>query len=71
METFKSNIINLYGNEGTLWLRELPVIIKNIATQWKLSNLEPVSNLTYNYVLSGFQGSQPIILKLAFKADDL
>ena len=69
--SFKSNIINLYGNQGTIWLTQLPLITKKMAAHWKLSDLTPVSNLTYNYVLSGFQGSQPIILKLAFKADDL
>jgi streptomycin 6-kinase len=29
-----------------------------------LSDLNPVKNLSYNYVLSGFQGEQPIVLKL-------
>ncbi len=33
-----------------------------IAAQWKLSDLKPVM---HNYVLSGFQGGQPIILKLS------
>lgn len=31
-----------------------------------LRDLREVTNLTYNYVLSGFQGNKPIILKLGF-----
>ena len=34
-----------------------------------LSNLKPVEALSYNYVLSGFKGSQPIILKLGLDID--
>jgi streptomycin 6-kinase len=36
-----------------------------------LSGLKPLSNLSYNYVLSGFLGNRPIILKLGLDNDAL
>jgi streptomycin 6-kinase len=61
---FKQNIISIYGIEGKQWLKALPEITSEIAKEYNLSNLKPINNLSYNYVLSGFQGSQPVILKL-------
>jgi len=64
MNTFEQNIINIYQNQGKDWLLELPNIITSLAKIWNLSQLQPVVNLSFNYVLSGFQQNQPIILKL-------
>lgn len=62
---FETNNINLYGTRGKEWLNSLPQQIKSILATHHLSALTPVNNLSYNYVLSGFQDSQPIILKLS------
>lgn len=62
---FKTNIINIYGEIGKTWLLDLPKIISKIANENDLSNLKPLNNLTYNYVLAGLRGKQPIILKLS------
>jgi len=64
MTIFQKNIIALYGEKGRVWLETLPVLIKTIAERLKLRNLESVPNLTCNYVLSGFKGDRPIILKM-------
>lgn len=64
MRDLEKNIINLYGEKGTQWLIDLPDLVKGVAAAHGLSRLKLVKNLSYNYVLSGFQGSQPIILKL-------
>lgn len=55
MKELEKNIINLYGVEGQRWLSNLPNWIKQIARAYKLYDLKPVNNLTYNYVLLGFQ----------------
>lgn len=62
---FENNIISIYGDNGKQWLIDLPNILANIADEWNLSNLKPVDNLSMNYIVSGFQGSQEIILKLS------
>jgi streptomycin 6-kinase len=69
MKAFEQNIINLYGEKGRQWLDDLPSLIAQVAKIYELSNLKLVNNLSYNYVLSGFQGSHPIILKLVLDID--
>jgi streptomycin 6-kinase len=66
---FESNIINIYGKKGQQWLDDLQKLITQVEVTYGLSNLKPVEALSYNYVLSGFQGSQPIILKLGLDID--
>jgi streptomycin 6-kinase len=69
MKTFEQNIINLYGEKGRQWQENLPNLVAQLGNTYGLSNLKPVNNLSYNYVLSGFQGPQPIILKLGLDID--
>jgi streptomycin 6-kinase len=61
---FHSNIISIYGEQGKEWLDELPELVAAISSKLELRDLKAAANLTYNYVLSGFQGDNPIILKL-------
>lgn len=71
MKELEENIINLYGAKGVQWLSDLPKLVEHLEISCGLSNLKPFKNLTYNYVLSGFQGLQPIVLKLSLDHDDL
>ncbi|WED43927.1 aminoglycoside phosphotransferase family protein [Legionella cardiaca] len=66
MSLYEQTIISLYGKEGKRWLEKLPYLINELVAAWQLSHLTPVDNLSYNYVLSGFQHKKPIILKLIF-----
>jgi streptomycin 6-kinase len=71
MTTFRSNIISIYRKQGESWLDELPELVTAISSKLDLRDLKEVSNLTYNYVLSGFQGDNPIILKLGLDSEGL
>ncbi len=71
MKMFENNIINTYGDAGRKWLADLPRMVNDLALRWNLSGLKPIDNLSYNYVLSGFQGVQPIVLKLGFDINGL
>ncbi len=64
MNTFERNLTSLYGDRGNVWLVDLPMTISKIANKYHLSHLQPVNNLSYNYVMSGFQDEKAIILKL-------
>jgi len=64
MNSFETNIINIYGNQGKIWLENLPKIVDAIASDYGLSAVQPLDNLSYHYVLSGLQDNRPIILKL-------
>ena len=66
---FRQNIINIYGDKGKQWLLDLPTIIDKIAQEWNLTDLNPVDNLSINYVASGLQETQEIILKLSLDKD--
>jgi streptomycin 6-kinase len=64
MKALKQNILILYREEGRKWLNNLPKLIMQMETTYGLSNLKPVKNLSYNYVLSGLCGSESVVLKL-------
>ncbi len=71
MNIFHSNILNIYGEKGKAWLNELPELVAAISSKHGLRDLKEVTNLTYNYVLLGFQGDNPIILKASLDSDGL
>lgn len=64
MKTFESNIVNMYGERGRTWLSDLPRITAEAVERYGLSALKPMSNLSYNYVLSGYQDNRAVILKI-------
>ncbi|RTK92955.1 MAG: streptomycin phosphotransferase [Rickettsiales bacterium] len=68
---FHFNIISIYGEQGESWLDELPQLVTAISSRLDLRDLKEVSNLAYNYVLSGFQGDNSIILKLGLDNEAL
>lgn len=65
MEKLQVNITKIYGSRGESWLARLPRNIEELKNAWGLSDLKPLSNLSYSYVLEGFQDRTPIILKLS------
>jgi len=69
--TFQSNIINIYGEGGKAWLNALPELVSAISSKLDLRDLKEVTNLTYTYMLSGFQGDNPIIVKLGLDNEAL
>ncbi|MCF6764778.1 phosphotransferase [Thiotrichales bacterium 19S3-7] len=71
MQTFKNNILAIYAQEGQRWLDLLPSQVQIIKNQYHLSNLQPVKNLSYNYILKGFQADKKIILKIAIDKEAL
>ncbi len=66
-----SNIISIYGEKGRVWLNALPGLVTAISSKLDLHDLKEVTNLSYNYVLSGLQGDNPIILKLGLDNEAL
>jgi streptomycin 6-kinase len=65
MDTFEENITSIYREKGKKWLAELPKQVQQFTALWGLSHLRPCDHLSINYVLSGYQGDNPIILKLS------
>jgi streptomycin 6-kinase len=71
MNILASNILAIHGAAGRAWLDALPTLAAALATRLGLQDLKPIPNLSYNYVLSGFQGPRPIVLKLGLDNDAL
>lgn len=65
MQRLKLNIIKVYGKLGERWLAELPRKIEQLQRIWGLSGLKPFPNLSYSYVLAGFQDNLPVVLKIS------
>jgi len=47
---FIQNIRESFGDEGREWLSRLPGLIQDSSERWGLTNIKPVSNLSYNFV---------------------
>lgn len=71
MTPFESNIISIYGETGKAWLEQLPSLVAQLSYKLGLRDLKTVENLSYNYVLAGFQANTPVILKVGLDADAL
>lgn len=71
MSVFEKNIIGIYGENGKSWIVKLPDLVHKLEALWNLTELKPVANLTYNYVLVGFQSEMPVVLKLSLDSQSL
>ncbi|WP_341788904.1 MULTISPECIES: hypothetical protein [unclassified Rickettsia] len=49
----------------------MPKIVTELAIDWNLTELKSINNLSFNYVLSGYQNNTPIILKISFDNTEL
>ena len=64
MTDFECNIRAQYGQEGQDWLLQLPSLVNKLAEKYKLSQLKPADNSSFNYVVFADKHSQPVVLKL-------
>ncbi len=71
MESFKKKTLNIFGSLGQEWLDNLPCLIQTLSHQWGLFDLHPIDAPSFNYVLTGLQGSTPIVLKVGLHYDEL
>jgi streptomycin 6-kinase len=63
-QEFITTIQNAFGENGHAWLAELPDLIDAASRQWDLTNIQPVSNLSYNFVAFALNGTRRVVLKL-------
>ena len=47
---FISTIKNVFGADGERFIAELPELVEEASQRWELRNVQPVSNLSYNFV---------------------
>jgi streptomycin 6-kinase len=67
MKTLRQNITNLYDSKGSDWITSLPSIVTTLAKHWNLSEIIPVSNMTFNYVAKAILNTkEPVVLKISY-----
>ncbi len=47
---FIQTIKNTFGADGQRWLESLPALLEEASRRWGLTDIQPVSNLSYNFV---------------------
>ncbi len=66
MKTLESNIINLFKDKGEVWFKKLPEIVEELADTWNITEIKPVNNMTFNYVIKAIQNNQdPVVVKIS------
>lgn len=61
---FVSNVKNVYLEDGRAFLDALPESIAEASARWRLTNLEPAQNLSYNFVAFATRGDIQVVLKI-------
>ena len=63
-QEFITTIQNAFGENGRTWLAALPDLIHEASRQWSLTNVQPVPNLSYNFVAFALNGTRDVVLKI-------
>ena len=69
--TFIRNIHAAFGESGRDWLANLPALIEGVSKQWGVVDVQPVPNLSYNFVAFARRGGEDVILKLGVPNPEL
>jgi streptomycin 6-kinase len=62
--TFVPNIKVSFGEDGANWLSRLPLLVEEATQRWDLATVQPVSNLSYNYVAFAKRSNEDVVLKI-------
>lgn len=66
LSKLEKNVIGIFADYGKNWLMQLPAIVETLAAHWSLSNIQPVNNMSYNYVAFAMQDKKvPVVLKIS------
>ena len=68
---FTKTITSVFGEKGRAWLIQLSELIARAARQWGLTDIQPVSNLSYNFVSFAKQGANDVVLKIGVPNKEL
>ena len=63
-QEFIATIQNTFGDGGHAWLIALPDLINKASHNWNLTDIQPVSNLSYNFVAFAKRFDEDVVLKI-------
>lgn len=68
---FIRTIHTTFGADGRKMLSRLPALIELASNHWGLSDVQPVPNLSYNFVAYAKRGRDDVVLKIGVPRDEL
>jgi streptomycin 6-kinase len=68
---FVQNMKDVFGEDGVQLLSDLPKLIDEFSGKWGLSEVEPVSNLSFNFVAFAKRAGEDVVLKLGVPREEL
>ncbi|HET9590209.1 MAG TPA: aminoglycoside phosphotransferase family protein, partial [Anaerolineales bacterium] len=71
---FIHTVENTFGEDGEQLIANLPALIEECSQRWALTNVRPVSNLSYNFVAlakSASSSVQEVVLKIGVPREEL
>lgn len=69
--SFIQTIQNVAKEDGYKFLTELPVLVDEASRRWNLSNIQPVPNLSYNFVAFANRDRENVVLKIGVPNPEL
>jgi len=70
-DSFITTIQNVFKEDGEKFLAILPSLIEEASQCWGLTDVRPVSNLSYNFVASAKRGEEEVILKMGVPSPEM
>ena len=68
---FIAIITNTYGEDGEYLIANLPALIEEASQRWGLTNVQPVPNLSYNFVAFANREATDVVLKIGVPRNGL
>jgi streptomycin 6-kinase len=68
---FIKTIHSTFGDDGREMLARLPELISEASARWGLTDVQPVANLSYNFVAFAKQGEGDVVLKIGVPRGEL
>lgn len=62
---------SVFGEDGGIFLENLPKLIEQASKRWGLTSVQPVSNLSFNFVAFAKRGGDDVILKIGIPNREL
>jgi streptomycin 6-kinase len=68
---FITNIQNTFQEDGHTFLKSLPDLINEASARWGLTDIQPSSNLSYNFVAFAKRRNKQVVLKMGVPNSDM
>lgn len=70
-KVLEQNMVGLFGEKGQRWIHQLPTLLEEIITRYRLSDVTSFTNLTYNYVFKAQYHGKHVVVKLSLDEESL